>query len=262
MKAIDLNCDLGERIEISQSGGDAAIFPLISSANIACGFHAGDPQIMRDSVSLALRHGVSIGAHPGTHDVEGFGRRAMNLSTVEVENLMLYQIGALDAFARAAGGQIRHIKPHGWLYNEAAKNANFAQVIASTVRSLNPEWILFGAAGSQLIAAAKAVRLPFAEEAFADRTYEIDGSLTPRSQPGSLITDPVQASRQCLDIVLKGKLKTASGAEISLHADTICIHGDNPSALTILRHIREALSRNGFQIQALSGGPSSTRPDD
>ena len=135
----------------------------------------------------------------------------MNLSTEEVENLLLYQIGALDAFARAAGGRIRHIKPHGWLYNEAAKNANFAQVIAGTVRSLNPEWILFGAAGSQLIAAAKAARIPFAEEAFADRTYEIDGSLTPRSQPGSLITDPAQAARQCLDIVLKGKLKTTRG---------------------------------------------------
>ena len=192
----------------SKAGGDVAIFPLISSANIACGFHAGDPQVMRHSVSLALRHGVSIGAHPGTHDLQGFGRRAMDLSTEEVENLLLYQIGALDAFARAAGGRIRHVKPHGWLYNEAAKNAKFAQIIASTVRSLNPEWILFGAAGSQLIAAAKDARLPFAEEAFADRTYEIDGSLTPRSQPGSLITDPAQAARQCLDVVLKGKLKT------------------------------------------------------
>jgi 5-oxoprolinase (ATP-hydrolysing) subunit A len=248
MKAIDLNCDLGEGIGIAKFGGDAAIFPLISSANIACGFHAGDPQVMRDSVSLALRHGVSIGAHPGTHDFEGFGRRAMNLTKVELENLLLYQIGALDAFARSAGGQIRHIKPHGWVYNEAAINANFAQVIARTVKSLNPEWILFGAAGSQLIAAAKAARLSFAEEIFADRTYQGDGSLTSRSQPGSLITDPVQATRQCLDIVLKGKLRTASGAEISLHADTICIHGDNPAVLPILNCLREELSRNGFQI--------------
>lgn len=253
MKAIDLNCDLGEGTGIAKSGGDAAIFPLISSANIACGFHAGNPQVMRDSVSLALRHGVSIGAHPGTQDAEGFGRRAMNLTTEDIENLLLYQIGALDAFARAAGGQIRHIKPHGWLYNEAAINANFAQVIACTVRSLNPEWILFGAAGSQLIAAAKAAGIPFAEEAFADRTYETDGTLTLRSQPGSLITDPVQAARQCLEIVLKGKLKTISGAEISLHADTICIHGDNPSALTILRQIREEFLKNEFQIHPPPG---------
>lgn len=248
MKAVDLNCDLGEGTGIARFGGDAAIFPLISSANIACGFHAGNPQLMRDSVYLALRHGVSIGAHPGTNDVEGFGRRAMNLTTEDIENLLLYQIGALDAFTRAAGGQIRHIKPHGWVYNEAAINANFAQVIARTVRSLNPGWILFGAAGSQLIAAAKAARIPVAEEAFADRTYETDGTLSSRSQPGSLITDPVQAARQCLDIVLKGKLTTASGTEISLHADTICIHGDNPSALTILRHIREEILNSGFQI--------------
>jgi 5-oxoprolinase (ATP-hydrolysing) subunit A len=249
MKEIDLNCDLGEGIRIEKAGGDVAIFPLISSANIACGFHSGDPQSMRQSVSLALRHGVSIGAHPGTHDLQGFGRRAMDLSTEEVENLLLYQIGALDAFARAAGSRIRHVKPHGWLYNESAKDAKLAQIIAGTVRSLNPEWILFGAAGSLLIAAAKKVSLPFAEEAFADRTYEIDGSLTPRSQPGSLITDPAQAARQCLDVVLKDKLKTTNGAEISLHADTICIHGDNPSVLPILKCIREELSRNGFQIR-------------
>ena len=248
MRTIDLNCDLGEGYGIYQAGPDEAIFPLISSANIACGFHAGDPQVMRRCVSLALRHGVSIGAHPGTPDLQGFGRRVMELSTEEVENLMLYQIGALDAFARAAGSRVRHIKPHGWLYNEAAKDSNLAKILVGTVKSLNPEWILFGAAGSQLIAAAKEAGLPCAEEAFADRTYQSDGSLTPRSQPGSLITDPDQAARQCLDIFLRGKLKTVSGAEISLHADTMCIHGDNPSVVSILTRIREELSRNGFQI--------------
>jgi UPF0271 protein len=250
MRAIDLNCDLGEGIGVDNDGGDAAIFPLISSANIACGFHAGDPQLMRQSVSLALRYGVSIGAHPGTDDVQGFGRRAMKLSKEEVENLLLYQIGALDAITRAAGGQIHHVKPHGWLYNEASQNAKLAQVIVDTVKDLNPKWILFGAAGSELIAAAKIAKLPFAEEAFADRTYQSDGSLTPRSQPGSLITDPSLATRQCLDVVLRGKLKMIGGAELPLHADTICIHGDNPSLLSILRSIREELLKNEFQIHS------------
>ncbi len=248
MKTIDLNCDLGEGVGIGEDNGDAAIFPLISSANIACGFHAGNAQIMRRSVLLAKRYNVAIGAHPGTHDLQGFGRRAMDLSAEDVENLLLYQIGALDAFARAVGDKIRHIKPHGWLYNEASRNVTIAETIAGTVKGLNPQIILFGAAGSHLIAAAKKAQLPYAEEVFADRTYQNDGSLTPRSQPGSLISDPDQAALQCLDIVLKGKLKTAGGAEISLHADTICVHGDNPSVLSILKHVREELSRNGFQI--------------
>ena len=248
MKSIDLNCDLGEGFGIYQAGVDEAIFPLISSANIACGFHAGDPQVMRRSVSLTLQHGVSIGAHPGTPDLQGFGRRAMDLSLHEIENLLIYQVGALDGFARAAGGRIRHIKPHGWLYNEAAKNPDLSKTIVNTIRTMNPDWILFGATGSYLIAAAKEAGLPFAEEAFADRTYQRDASLSPRSQSGSLITDPDQAAQQCLDIVLRGKVKTTNGAEVPLRADTMCVHGDNPSVLSILNCIREELKRHSVSV--------------
>ena len=250
MKSIDLNCDLGEGFGVYQAGADEAIFPLISSANIACGFHAGDPQVMRHSINLAIQFGVSIGAHPGTPDLQGFGRRAMDLSSREIENLLIYQIGALDGFARAARCRIHHIKPHGWLYNEGAKSPILSKVIAGTIKAMNGGWILFGATGSHLIAAAKEAGLPFAEEAFADRTYLDDGILLPRSQPESLILDPDQAARQCLDIILRGKVRTNSGREISLRADTMCIHGDNPSALAILTGIRKELESHSVSISA------------
>jgi UPF0271 protein len=253
MKSIDLNCDLGEGYGIYQAGPDEAIYPLISSANIACGFHAGDPQTMRQSVSLAVRHGVSIGAHPGTPDLQGFGRRGIELSTEEIENVFLYQIGALEAFAREAGARIHHIKPHGWFYNRASTDYNLAKTIVRTLKKLNPDWILFGAAGSELVNAAKQEGLPVAEEVFADRTYKNDGRLTPRSQPGSLITDPAQAAGQCLDVILNGHLKTGEGTELSLRADTICVHGDNPSALPILERLRQELLTNGYQILPSQG---------
>ncbi|MFN8009093.1 MAG: 5-oxoprolinase subunit PxpA [Terriglobia bacterium] len=253
MQSIDLNCDLGEGTGPAAEASDAQLFPLISSANIACGYHAGDVQSMRRSVSLALQHGVAIGAHPGTLDREGFGRRPMELSPEEVEKALIQQINTLDSLAREIGGEIRHIKPHGWLYNEASQNAALAKVMAKTIKSLNPRWILFGAAGSQLIAAARDAQLPYAEEAFADRSYESDGSLSPRSKPGSLLVDPDQAVQQCLSIILNGKVRTTEGSDQALHADTICIHGDNPSALPILKRIREIFSEHGIQIHPPKG---------
>jgi UPF0271 protein len=249
MHSIDINCDLGEGFGIYQVAPEEQIFPWISSANIACGFHAGDPQTMRRSVRLALQHQVAIGAHPGTPDLAGFGRRSMGLSNTEIEAALLYQIGALEAFCRAIGTSIRHVKPHGWLYNEAAGNRQVADVIASVIKSLNPSWILFGLAGSEMLEAARQKGLPHAAEAFIDRTYEADGSLSARNQPGSVITNPQAAAQQCLEIVLKSRVRTATGAEVRVVAGTLCVHGDNPGVLGILASVRDSLLKNSIEIR-------------
>jgi UPF0271 protein len=251
MLSVDINCDLGEGFGVYRAAPDEQIFPLISSANIACGFHAGDPQTMRRCVELAVRHGVSIGAHPGTPDLEGFGRRAMELSDSEFENALIYQVGALQGMCHAVGTQARHVKPHGWLYNAAAKDGRLATVIARTIQKLNPELRLFGLAGSQSIFAAKAIGLPHASEAFIDRTYAGDGSLSDRSVAGSVITNPEFAAQQCLDIVLKSTVKTPSGAEVRIAAETLCVHGDNPNVLQILECARGRLDENNIQIRPL-----------
>jgi UPF0271 protein len=252
MRTIDINCDLGEGFGAYRAAPDEEIYPLISSANIACGFHAGDPRTMRASVALAVRHRVAVGAHPGTADLAGFGRRAMELSTEELENLILYQVGALEAFCRAAGTRIAHVKPHGWLYNAAAGDSRMAEAIARSVKSLNPSCRLYGLSGSELIRAARGLGLPYAEEAFIDRSYESDGALSSRSLPGSLITDPELAARQCLDLVLDGTVRARTGDEIHLAADTLCVHGDNPAALEILRQVRRALSEHDVTIRPLN----------
>jgi 5-oxoprolinase (ATP-hydrolysing) subunit A len=251
MHCVDINCDLGEGFGIYRAAPDEQIFPLISSANIACGFHAGDPQTMRHCVEMAVRHGVSIGVHPGTPDLAGFGRRAMDLSDVELENAVMYQAGALEAICRSAGTQVRHVKPHGWLYNASAKETRLAAIIARTVQRLNPRWRLFGLAGSESVRAAQAIGLPYASEAFIDRTYEADGSLSPRSAAGSVITDPRLAAAQFLDIVLKRKVKTASGAEVPIEAETLCVHGDNANVLPILECVRTQMADHQIQLQPL-----------
>ena len=254
MRCVDINCDLGEGFGVYRAAPDEEIFPLISSANIACGFHAGDPQTMRCCVELAVRHGVGIGAHPGTPDLAGFGRRAMNLSDAELENALIYQVGALEGMCRSVGTQIRHVKPHGWLYNAAAKDSRLAAVIARTILKLDPAWRLFGLAGSESICAAQAIGLPYASEAFIDRTYESDGSLRHRSVAGSVIVNPEFAAQQCLDIVLKSCVRTASGQEIRIAADTLCVNGDNASVLAILECVRERLAAHQIQVKSL--GPS------
>jgi 5-oxoprolinase (ATP-hydrolysing) subunit A len=248
VRSIDINCDLGEGFGVYQAAPEAEIFPLISSANIACGFHAGDPQVMRRSVELAVKHGVAIGAHPGTPDLGGFGRRAIELSRSELENLLIYQIGALEAFCQVAGTHIGHVKPHGWLYNAAAREARMADTIAQTLKTMNPSWVLYGLAGSQLIRAAQEAGIPCAQEAFIDRTYQPDGSLTDRRVAGSLITEPAVAAQQALDLVVKGRVKTEDGGEVQIAAGTLCLHGDNPAVLPILVHVRECLSQNHWQI--------------
>ena len=248
MRSVDINCDLGEGFGIYRAAPDEQIFPLITSANIACGFHAGDPQTMRRCVELAVRHGVNVGAHPGTPDLAGFGRRAMELSDAEFENTLIYQVGALEGICRTVGTQTRHVKPHGWLYNAAAKDGRLAGVIARTIKKLNPDLTLFGLAGSQSIIAAQAIGLPHASEAFIDRTYEADGSLSDRSLEGAVITNPESAAQQCLDIVLKSSVTTPSGAEIRIVAETLCVHGDNANVLEILECVRGRLAMHNIQV--------------
>jgi len=248
MRRIDINCDLGESFGIYRLGQDEKIYPLITSANIACGFHAGDPQVMRTSVALALRHHVAIGAHPGTPDLLGFGRRGMELSREELETTLIYQIGALAAFAKVHGSQLSHVKPHGWLYNAAARDAEIARTIAEAVKSVSSQLVLFGLAGSQMIRAARDVDLPFAQEAFIDRAYEADGTLLKRSSAEALITDPEKAARQALSIVLEGKAEAADGTQVEIEADTLCVHGDNPNAISVLNEVRNSLLKNAVKI--------------
>lgn len=257
MRSIDINCDLGEGFGIYRAAPEEQIFPWISSANIACGFHAGDPQTMCRSVQLAIRHGVAVGAHPGTPDLAGFGRRAMHLSDKELESALVYQIGALEAFCRAAGTFIHHVKPHGWLYNEAANNRKVAELIASVTKSLNSSWILFGLAGSELVGAAQRLGVAYAAEAFIDRAYESNGRLASRSLANSVIVNPEMAAQQCLEIVLRSRVITAGGAVVPVVADTLCVHGDNPAALEILPLVRDGLLKSGIEVKPLESWTES-----
>ena len=245
---IDLNCDMGESFGAYVLGADEALMPLVTSANIACGYHAGDPMVMDRTVRLALRYGVGIGAHPGFPDLMGFGRRAMHLRPEEIENYVLYQVGALAAFARAAGAELTHVKPHGALYNMAARDPEIARAIARGVARAGPRLILVGLANSALIQAAAEVGLPFAREGFADRAYEPDGNLRPRHLPGSVLTDPERAAEQAVQIVREGRVTASNGESIPLVVDTLCIHGDTPGAVEIARAVRQHLERAGVDV--------------
>lgn len=245
MIVVDLNADLGEGC-----GSDAELLTLVSSANIACGFHAGDAQTMRESVRGALQNGVAIGAHPSFPDRENFGRTAMNLPPETVYVQMLYQIGALAAIARAEGGQLRHVKPHGMLYNQAAKDAQLADAIARAVHAVDGNLILVGLAGSELIRAGERYSLVTREEVFADRGYRADGSLVPRSEPGALIADEEQALAQTLDMVQQGRVKSTSGEWASVRAQTVCLHGDGEHALAFARRLRAEFELNNIKISA------------
>jgi UPF0271 protein len=256
MPRIDINCDLGESFGIYKLGQDEKIYPLITSANIACGFHAGDPQVMRASVASALRHHVAIGAHPGTPDLLGFGRRGMELSREELEDGLIYQIGALEAFAQVHHSRLSHVKPHGWLYNAAASNFELALTIAQAVRAVSPQLVLFALAGSQQVQAAKQLGLACAQEAFLDRTYQNDGTLTSRHSEKALISDPGRAAQQALSIVLEGKVRGADGTQVEIHADTLCVHGDNPNAVSVLNEVRKRLLDNGVKISRFGSADS------
>lgn len=245
MIVVDLNADLGEGC-----GADAELLTLVSSANIACGFHAGDAQTMLKSVREALKNGVAIGAHPSFPDRENFGRTAMNLPPETVYAQMLYQIGALAAIVRAEGGQLRHVKPHGMLYNQAAKDAALADAIARAVHDVDSGLILVGLAGSELIRAGERYGLATREEVFADRGYRADGSLVPRSEPSALIADEEQALAQTLEMVQRGQVKSISGEWATVRAQTVCLHGDGEHALTFARRLRKEFELNNIKISA------------
>jgi UPF0271 protein len=252
---IDLNCDMGESFGAWTMGQDEAVMPLVSSANVACGFHAGDPQVMRRSVALARRHGVAIGAHVALPDLQGFGRREMRVAPDEAYAFVLYQLGALAAFAKAQGAELAHVKPHGALYNMAAREPALAAAIARAVREFDPRLVLFGLSGSALIEAGRVAGLAVAREAFADRRYESNGQLTPRSEPGAVIDDPDDAAAQLLELVERGTVTSRHGDALRVEADTICVHGDRPDAAAFARALRARLDAAGVRVAA-PGAPS------
>jgi UPF0271 protein len=252
MSSIDLNCDCGESFGSWVLGDDDALLRAVTSANIACGGHAGDPQVMRSTVRLARDRGVAVGAHPGYPDLQGFGRRQLALSAEEIENSVLAQIGALAAICRAEGVRLRHVKAHGALYNAAAHDFALAEAIARAVVAYDPSLILVGLAGSALLDAGRAAGLRVAGEAFADRAYEADGSLRARALPGALIHEPKQCLAQALAIV-QGHLTSHDGAPIAVDATTICIHGDSPGATERARFVRTGLEQAGIVVCAMTG---------
>lgn len=243
---VDLNADLGEGC-----GDDRAILQLVSSANIACGFHAGDAMTMRQSVRWALEFGVAIGAHPAFPDRENFGRTAMQLPPEEIYAMVVYQIGALQAIARSEGGSVVHVKPHGMLYNQAAQDPALAEAIARAVKAVDPALILVGLANSESIRAAQAQGLTTRQEVFADRGYQADGSLVPRSQPGALVESDEQAIAQSLSMVQQGRVQSLTGEWVSVKADSVCLHGDGAHALAFARQLRDAFTAHQIQITSL-----------
>jgi UPF0271 protein len=250
MKTIDLNSDLGESYGAYTIGNDQEVLKYISSANIACGFHAGDYNVLMETVKTAAGLGVSIGAHPGFPDLAGFGRRDMFMSREEIFNLVVYQIGAIQAAATVYGTHVHHVKPHGALYNLASKDSEVAMAIAKAVHTVDSNLILFGLAGSELVRAGEKVGLKVAQEVFADRTYQPDGTLTPRSHSDAMIHDSNLAVERVLRMVTDGKVEAVDGQDISIQADTICVHGDEPEALEFVRKLRAKLEEEQVEIQA------------
>ncbi|PNZ71193.1 5-oxoprolinase subunit PxpA [Staphylococcus croceilyticus] len=248
---IDLNCDLGEAFGNYSFGGDKDIIPLITSANVACGFHAGDENVMNDTVKIAKDNGVSIGAHPGLPDLKGFGRRNIDIAPQEVYNLMIYQLGALEGFCKAHGTRINHVKPHGALYNMGAKDKDIAHAIAQAVYDFDSSLILVGLSNSLLISEAESVGLKTASEVFADRRYEDNGQLVSRKEDDAVITDTDEALDQVIKMVTENKVISKNGKEIDLKADTICVHGDGAHALDFVSQIRKKLTKEGIDIQSL-----------
>jgi 5-oxoprolinase (ATP-hydrolysing) subunit A len=239
---IDLNCDMGEAFGAWQMGQDAVLMEYITSANIACGFHAGDASIMRRTVELAIEKGVKIGAHPSFPDLQGFGRRNMSLSPSEVYDICVYQIGALLGFVRSFGVSMHHVKPHGALYNMAAQDPKLAKAIAEAVKAVQPNLILYGLAGSCLISEARKVGLKTASEVFADRTYQNDGSLTPRSQPDALIENTQIAVNQVVKMIKEGIVVATDGTPVTIQADTVCVHGDGLHAVEFVKMLQKSLN--------------------
>lgn len=251
MLKVDLNCDLGESFGRYKLGLDEEIIPLISSANVACGFHASDPVVMQNTIKMAKKSGIQVGAHPGFLDLMGFGRRNMDISLEEAKTYTKYQLGALYAFCKSEGIKIQHVKPHGALYNMAGKNYDLAKAICEAIYEFDKDIILLGLSGSQLIKAGKDTGLRVAREVFADRAYEDDGSLRARSKEGAVITDENIAIDRVVKMVKENKVTAYSGKEIEIYADSICVHGDGVKALEFVKKIRERLLSEGIEILPL-----------
>jgi 5-oxoprolinase (ATP-hydrolysing) subunit A len=250
---IDLNCDMGESFGPWHMGADEQVMPHITSANIACGAHAGDPVVMRQTVRLAKGAGVAIGAHPGFADLQGFGRREMAVDPAELEASLIAQVGALSAIARADGIALQHVKPHGALYNMAARERPLSDVIARAIAAVDPSLILFGLPNSPMLDAGRTAGLRVAAEGFADRAYEPDGSLTPRTRAGAVIHDVDAVVARAVRMATDGVVLTPSGAEVALRVQTICVHGDTPGAAELVRRIHDALDGRGVTVAPIGG---------
>ncbi len=248
MYRIDLNCDAGESFGHYTLGSDAELFQHVTSVNIACGYHAGDHNVIAKTVKLAAEHQLAVGAHPGFQDLAGFGRREMQVAPDEIYNLTIYQLGALKTIAEVHGVKLNHVKPHGALYNIAARNRDVSFAIAKAVKAVDKHLILYGLAGSELCKAGEETGLKVAHEVFADRTYQADGTLTPRTEANALIQDAVEAAQQILQIIKTGKVRAVTGEEVDIRADTVCIHGDGPYAPQFASTLKRLLEKENVYI--------------
>ena len=248
---IDINCDMGESFGVYNLGMDEEIIEFISSANIACGFHAGDPAVMDKTVEMAAANEVMVGAHPSFRDLEGFGRRKIEIEPEKVRQIMIYQIGALKAFAESHGLKLQHVKPHGALNNMAATDYNLALAIAKAIKEVDKSLIFVALGGSAMYKAGQKVGLRVASEVFADRAYNIDGTLVSRKIEGAVIEDPVKVRKRVLNMIKSGEVTTIEGKTLKVKADTVCVHGDNPSAVNLVKELVEELAKKEVEITAL-----------
>ena len=247
---LDINCDMGESYGAWSIGNDSAVMPLITSANIACGFHGGDPATIRKTVALAVQAKVAVGAHPSLPDLVGFGRRTMQITAQEMYDLVLYQAGAVAAFAHAAGVPLHHVKCHGALYNMAATDEGLSIAMVRAVKDLGGRVLLYALAGSKMVAAAQQLGLGVVQEVFADRAYEDNGTLRPRSLTGAMIEDETFAVARVIDMVQRGQVQSYAGKPIAVSAGTVCLHGDKPGALKFATTLRQACTKHGITVAA------------
>lgn len=252
MFRVDLNSDLGESFGSYKIGMDEEVIKLVTSANIACGSHAGDPVVMDKTVGLAAKAGIGIGAHPGYPDLQGFGRRSLNMKPEEAYDYVMFQVGALNAFCKKHGVKLAHVKPHGALYNTAAKDYKLALAIANAVKDIDKDLILLGLAGSESIKAAEDIGLKTSSEVFADRAYEEDGTLRARTYPDAMIEDEDECARRVIRMIKEGKVQTVTGRDIDIKADSVCVHGDGEHALAFVRKLRNDFKQAGIEVCSLS----------
>src|SRR4029078_11275986 len=250
MKKVDLNCDMGESYGAWKMGADAEVMPFISSANIASGFHAGDPATIRKTVKLAVDHGVAIGAHPSLPDLMGFGRRVMRISPQDMYDLVIYQAGAVEAFARAAGAKLHHVKCHGALYNMAANDEGLSEAMVRAVRDLGGGVMLYALSNSVMMQVSKKQNIPVYGEVFADRGYSDDGTLAPRDKPGGMIEDAAASAKQAIAMIEEGYAPSLGAERVAVAADTMCLHGDQPGAAAFAKNLRKVFSERGITVAA------------